>query len=118
MSTVRDKDGNILNETADYVTRHKYSGNDANVIDWYDTHPEDRPKTLPSAADLDAVVTESEVADATATRGDDVPQVQLSVGPVDGGLALPAESAVPESAVESDGAAGDIPEVSPSGDEL
>lgn len=43
MSTVKDSEGNILNQPPDYVARHKYTGKDADVIDWFDTHPKSEP---------------------------------------------------------------------------
>lgn len=45
MSTVRDSEGNILNQQPNYVARHKYTGKDADYIDWFDHNP--RPEEKP-----------------------------------------------------------------------
>lgn len=73
MSQVKDSEGNVINrppvQFLDGNGNVKYSGEHADTLDWYDTHPEDRPKeeVLPSAEDLDKVAGEQSTAEATAT---------------------------------------------------
>lgn len=99
MSQVKDSEGNVVNRHADQfydgAGNLKYSGKDMTTLDWFDTHPEDKPSLtkivvedgeptvvpdakanavvetlsaglLPSADDLDAVVKEQEIAQVSS----------------------------------------------------
>lgn len=68
MSVVRAEDGIV--RTLDIVTG--VMTENGVVVDKFTSGER---ITLPSAEDLDAVTDEQEVADATASRSDDVPQI-------------------------------------------